>query len=64
MKKTLLFLTIVLFSITSYPQEQKEIYFNNGNLKAVYQTDENGKETGECKIYYENEQLLIVGEFH
>jgi antitoxin component YwqK of YwqJK toxin-antitoxin module len=62
MKKTLLFLTISLFTITSNAKKTKETYFNNANLESVSQIDENGK-TGDFKIYYANEQLRIVGNF-
>jgi len=61
MKKTILFITLSLFTTLIIAQEHKE-YYNNGTLKVEGQY-ENEQQTGEWKIYHENGQLQRIGKY-
>ena len=61
MKKVILFIALILLTLTSNAQEHKE-YYDSGKLK-VSGTKENEIDTGEWKYYFENGKISKIGEY-
>jgi antitoxin component YwqK of YwqJK toxin-antitoxin module len=57
MRQAVLLLTLILFSITGYAQEQlilKKTHYPSGKIKEEFQVDQNGNKQGFYVKYFEN----------
>ena len=63
MKQLILFLIAALLINISYTQNEHKEYYENGNLMETGQYNEDGKATGEWKIYHENGRIKGVGKY-
>lgn len=62
MKKTMLFISGLLFVTTLFAHDKKVIYYNNGNKHFEYITT-NELMNGEFTAWYENGQVKMKGQF-